>query len=414
MSKTENGNILLRDSEEKSFRDYTELKQFLVRQVENDDWRELNISHAKINRLEQLPIFAKQIAEKYGIDEEVISSTMTPYGSGLLFYPNGKIEECIPIRLTALESLADRAGLHGPSITKAYRECCGEKAKSVKTYMGSSGTNPDVDWYLESQIPIISFLNLGFSLWDEKNGKALIRDGKLSAFHSDTYVVLPQDQLLEILTEEMDANFPGWQMTGASVTHELTQVKFVFPEQKDEIMLSLNRALKRTGKTAMDGMPVLEFCSSDTANAGANIFTGIYTKHMYIRTGEILRVKHFGDASLADFRKNCNQIYSMFKDATERLKKLDAMQVQYPSDMFLHLAKKQGLSKKLAFAILPEFDAERPVQCTALDVYLELWKIDARSNTEKMSKASILHQQEQIARVLNMDLQKYDHPFSWD
>lgn len=380
--------ILLGDYEEKVFQGdigFFELLSLLKAQKESDIWTEPYISETSVKELMNCPIMTEQILEDLSLScsKEQIEEAMN--NIGLVFTAPGKSSlENFLLRETAISSLCDRAGLNGPSITKAYKE-----HKEI----------------------LQEILNKGLSLWEDKKGKLLLRDNKISAFHSSEYAVLPTYDLLISLQKQLDQEFPGWEMDVAYLTHSMLRIRFSFPKQQKEILMQLNRALKRKGIKEVDGIPTLEFCSSDTAKSGANLLTGLMISGNFIRTAKDLKVKHYGSASISDFVNNCSNIYMLFKDATEKLEKLANVEMRYPIDAFIHLACDLKLPKKSALMVAEEFDLTRPRDCSALDVYFKLWEINVKEHQIACAESLII--QESITRALNKDFSNYDHPYKW-
>jgi len=377
--------ILLKDHEEKQFFEIKGLLEFLRLQKEKDVWMQPIIAETSIMDIPNCPNLQPEFISRYNLNctEDEFRENMLDTGI-IIAIPGDSSKNYLFVRDTAYASLCDRSGLKGPSLSKSF--------KTSKEHFSK-------------------ILNLGLQLWTEKKGKLLIRDGKVSAFHSNEYVPLPAYDLVNRLERGLSGDFPGSEFKEAMLTHSMLRARYEFPRQKDDILSSLNRALKRKGKPPVTGMPVLELCSSDVATSGANIYTGLYTDDGYIRTGADLKVKHKGDATLADFDDNAAKVYSLFKDASKKLEELEAIPMMYPTDAFLHIAHDQLLPKRASEEAADEFDINRPIKCSALDVYFALWNIDVKA--EQTATPSELRLQEQIARALRLDFKKYDRPYTW-
>lgn len=372
--------ILLGENEVKRFDTFDTAKVFLQEQQENDEWKRVPIKLLKVLPLPNNPICIKAIMEDNNISssEEATLSAMENTGL-MLSYPSGREHKVVPIRNTGINSLKERAKLFGNSLIKMPVE------KKAIT------------------------LNYGLELWNE-NALVLIRDEQISAIHGgdeNDYSVLPMKNLLETLQDVLESDFKGYKTKRIEVSHEMTSAEIVLPV---EILDEFNKKLLRKGRKLINGVPVLKFASSDVGTCGANLYPYINNGGTLVRIGDVLRLKHKNRSNLTEFRDNCGKIFTIFKDEN-RLSRLLDQPVKYPKDCFLAVAKKCGLPKKATLEAAEEFDAFRPVDCYAYDVYMGLWEIPKYHKVENGNQ--LLNLEENISRSMCIDYSLYDHTFNW-
>lgn len=372
--------ILLQDEEIKKFENFANAEEFLQKQKETDEWKRIPIKFLKVLSLPNNPICIKSIMD----DKQITSSeesTLSAMGNTdlLLSYPTNGKNAVIPVRCTGINSLKERAKLSGNALLKMPSE------KKAIT------------------------LNYGLELWNE-SALLLIRDEKISAVHagdSSDYSILPMHDLLKKLHEILESEYPGYQVKCIEVGHELTMAEITLP---NEILNDFNKKLAMKGRKLINGKPILKFASSDVGICGANLYPYIKNDGIQFRIGNVLRLKHKNNSTISQFEDNCKTIFSIFKD-TDAMSKLLDIKIKHPKECFLAIAKKCGLPKKASLEAAEEFDAFRPVDCYAYDVYLGLWEVTRFQQLE--NETQLLNLEENISRAMNIDYSSYDHTFSW-
>lgn len=372
--------ILLEDREIKKFKNFESAEEFLKKQKETDEWKRIPVKFLKVLSLPNNPICIKSIM----VDNHITSSeeaTLSAMGSTdlLLSYPANGNNAVIPVRNTGINSLKERAKLTGNALIKMPSE------KKAIT------------------------LNYGLELWNE-SALLLIRDEKISAVHAgdeSDYSILPMHDLVKKLHGILESDYPGYKVNNIEVGHEITLAEITLSK---DILNAFNQKLAKKGRKLIDGKPILKFASSDVGLCGANLYPYIKNGGIQFRIGNVLRLKHKNKSTISQFEDHCKEIFSIFKNADVMSKLLD-IKIQYPKDCFLAVAKKCGLPKKPALEAAEEFDAFRPVECYAYDIYVGLWEVTRFINFD--SETQLLNLEENISRAMHIDYSNYDHAFSW-
>ena len=369
----------LKDSEERGFREETEMMRFFMLQKRKDRWLTPSVETLQLEELENAPIVLEDVKERHHIEslsDEAVTETMG--GSGLLlsYVSDGK-REYMPVRETAVSSLCERAGLDGRAIKHCYKHC-----KSV----------------------LAALLNEGFNLWD-KESKVLVRDEKISAVHSNAYAVMPTFDLLSTLHEALKDIFGGYELESCTTSHRYTYCTYRL-NNSDDIMRILNRAMRRSGHEELTGVPLLGFTTSDTASSGANIYPYILCEGLKMRIGDPITMKHMGEKNTEQFKDNCQDIFSLYSHAADQLEALAEVKIDYPRQCLVSVAKRLGLPTAATKEISDDMEMEWEEHVTALDIYTTLWKVVATIKTD--SKESALNNQEKVARAIHLDYKSYD------
>lgn len=371
--------ILLKDEEIKSCSTFAEADDFLKKQKDAETWVRVPINQLQVHPLPYNPICLNLIMQENEIScsEETVLSAMRDTNI-LLSYPDKQELKTLPLRATALNSLKERAKLHGSALQKMP---CEKKAIT---------------------------LNCGLEIWKEL-GLILIRDEKISAIHSgddSDYSILPMDLLLQSLKEELDRNYPDYKLQSIDIGHEMTVATIYL---SDSLLDEFNKKMKAKGRKPIKGKAVLKFASSDVGTCGANLYPYIEVDSSLIRFGEMLQVKHKNKTTIDNFKDNLDKLFSVFKE-TNLLKLLD-YKVKNPYGCFLSVAKKCQLPKKASFDAVEDFEAFRPVECYAYDVYMGLWEVMRYAGLENEHQR--LNLEENISRAMKLDYASYDHAYDW-
>ena len=371
--------ILLKDGEVKTYHGFHDAIAFLQKQREEDVWVRVPINQLQVHPLPNNPICLNLIMQEKEISssEEAVLSAMGDTNI-LLSYPDRTGIKTMPIRSTAITSLKERAKLNGSALNKMP---CEKRAIT---------------------------LNCGLEVWNEL-GLVLIRDEKISAIHSGDdadYSVLPMDMLLTSLQKELEQKYAGYKLQSIEVGHEMTIATIELP---DILLEEFNKKLKAKGRKQIIGKAILKFASSDVGVCGANLYPYIKVDSSFVRVGKMLQVRHKNRASVEDFENNIQNLFTIFKESN--LLNLLDYKVQNPYGCFLAIAKKCGLPKKASLDAAEDFEAFRPVECFAYDVYMGLWEIMRYINAENEHQR--LNIEENISRAMNIDYASYDHAFEW-
>ena len=299
---------------------------------------------------------------------------------GLSMRING---ELYPLRSTAWKGLLDRAKVNGTALPKLPRN---ELAGVLNSCLHLFGTD----------------------------ALLLIRDEKISAVHSGDetdYSVLPIDELLESLQENLDKRFPGNRFERGYSDHALTGASWQLPDQKEDLLGTYAKVLKAHGKESQADklIPGVRFVTSDTGVASAKVSALLMGGDNPIHIGSCVAVDNRHQKTVSDFDAKLDQLFAQFGDNIQKLQKLLEIPLRYPVNAMTRICKQLVLPKKAADEAIAGFELIYGEGCaTAHDVFMALQEIPFLLKVNGVPETKRLTVEENIAKVLNFRWSDYD------
>ena len=374
----------------KFFNEFDPMIEFATKQQESDVWRKCYTKEVTIKPLANCPICIDSIIEDNNISgsNEAVIEAMADTQLLATFPLNGN--RTAPVKYTAVRSIRERAGLNGPAFN----------------ILGSEDT--------------ANILNTCLKEW---NGYSLVlyRDDMVTAVHSGNegdYSVLPMGDLLSELKLGLQESFGD------------DSVNFISGYSDDEITIAsleissracekpFEKAIESIGYDSKDAKIMLRFSSSDVALSGANIVPMLKINDNLLQIGERLSVTHKNKHSVDDFAKNVSLTFAMFKEAGERIAKMQQVQIKHPIGCIKAVAKKLGIAKK--WVVEKENSVCEMLNCdgvtsesNAFELYYYLWGIIGEMKSSNATPLEIFNMQENLARSLFLDWEVFDHETDW-
>lgn len=355
-------------------------------------WHPCYTKELKAKSIDDNPLFMGQIREDMKMDDSVsdesIEENMKSINLGLKVpFANGYVG--FPIGDTAFGTLIQRAGYSNSPALVTLTD------KTQQKRMPSS---------LKAEV-----LNYGLDCY---TGTCLvmIRDEKVRAVLSDNYSPLAFSDLVPILKSGLAQQFREVYFAGATVDHTMSSASFVI---KDAEACKKFREIFRSISTET----VYTSCklvSSDVGASGANLYPCVVTGGREIMVGSCLSLTHKDGHTIGDFADNVQKVFSLFKDATEKLEAMENTPVANPAGCLMRLAKQAGLSKKLSVEAGIELEGMYGDTATQVDVFWYLQDVFAKMAPDIPSESRKIMLQENIARTCFGDMAAYDLPFNWE
>lgn len=358
--------------------EFKEMIEFFEIQKDTDIWKKCRIKEIEVRELPQAPILLSQIRQDLDIEtsvsDDTISEAMKLTGIVATF-PISKLST-YPIGETAIQSLSARAGLFGPTIKRK---------------------------------PLV--LNEGLMEYSE-HALVLVRNGKVLAAHSgesNGYGILPVADLLDSLLITLDADFPGYVFDRASYADELTVVQFSLKGQQKLLLDEYNKILRQNNmQPVKDMIPMLLFDTNDIGQSGANLHPCFMLNGKLIRFGESISTQHRAYNDISDFFTASQQLFTLFKDNTQKVASLSSVKLNLALDCFKNIVKTLKLPITASEEAYEDFNILMPLHPTALDVYLALWGIVDKLQIKEAPISTILKVQEQLTKLVNAKWSDYD------
>jgi len=292
-------------------------------------------------------------------------------------YLNLNTDEDVKIRKIALPSLYARAKISGAALSKISKA--------------------DLAYILTCCLKTVP---------EDEEAQAVIVGNKISAVHSERYVRMDSTAIFQMADKTIKSLFPNAAFVAGGLNHEKSRAKYEINDTRlinayhDSISIA-DRAIK----------PEVYVNTSNVGLSGADIYPCFRNGNVSFIIGNPLCVKHNGNASLEKFQENANMLYSLFQKCIKNFIRMKSIQIHYPANCFLNVAKRIGIPKKLAIKAFDDFKA---LVCSpfsnAHDVYIGLTQTLAYAKADGKTSGEISTLRENIARALTINWTDYDLP----
>ena len=362
-----------------TFGSYPMMRDYHEKQAKDSQWVRCKVNELQIEPLDAgSSLYASSLPMAPGVTRDAVDDTAE--NLGLAMDIDGAV---YPIRTTAYKSLLDRAKIGGTVLPKLSRKVLSD------------------------------VLNECLKLYPS-DALVLIRDQKVSAVHSGDevdYSILPIDELLMALQNNLDKRFPGNEFEYGYSDHSLTSASWTMPNQKDDLLGNYAKHLNSIGKAylAKNIVPGIRFMTSDTGVASAKVSAMLMGGQYPIHIGSCIAVDHRHQSKVADFSKALDQLFSQFGDSIAKLQKLTEVTLSYPVNAMTRICKKLSMPKKAAMGAIQMFEMSYGGgPATAHDVFMAMQEIMFLLKTENTPESKLLFIEENLARTLSLDWNEYD------
>lgn len=367
------------DSYSTTFSSFPEIHRYHQNLSQRSLW-----TRCRVNQLHVEPLvrgashFPTLSAFAPGTSETAVEDTLDHLG--LAIRCDSKL---YPVRDTAYKSLLDRAKVGGNGLTKLTKD---ELAQVLNTFLG----------HFKSEALV------------------LVRDEKVAAVHSGDeadYSVLPIDQLLNALQQNLDSRFPGNEFDAGYSDHAITSAAWSLPDQKEDLIGTYTKVLADRGKTAMASRltPGIRFITSDTGIASAKVSALLLGGQHPIHIGSCVSVDHRHKSTVADFDLALDQLFAQFGESLAKLQHLLEVDLEYPVNAMTRVCKKLSMPKKAAVEAIAMYEMTYGGgPATAHDVFLAMQEIPFIMKTSGAPESKLLTLEENMARALTLNWSDYD------
>ena len=332
------------------------------------------------------PVFAKQYAEDYGIDEDLVYSTMDRDGSSLML---SDLRNTWCVGTTCITALSERAKLFGSALGRM---------------------NPT---------DFSTCLNLGFA--NARDGKTLGYEvyGKMASLHAEgNYEIMPISELVSIARNTLTDDFGYANFIQGVNRVDMTTCIWELPNAKDVITKAYKKALMEAHMNSNydveDMMPVIKFQTSNTANSSAFLFPMFKCGCSYIPLVSNISVRHDhvkDSTGIELFKKESHEIWSRFRETSEKVKELAETMISHGPNCVVSLCKRYGIPRKygsIAYEQIDGFTGNGIFPISAHDIYMSIARAVGQARTMKASLQTIFQLEENVAKILSADWSDHD------
>ena len=352
---------------------------FLKNREDQTTWKTESSSALRIEALVKDTAKTDAIVDDYRSKgkEDVIEDTFD--GTQLVLH-TGK--ECIPVRSCAIKTILERAKISGNALSKVDR---GVFAK---------------------------ILNHCLKVAD---GKALLKvsDEKVSAVHGgdkSDYSVLEMYELFTKTSDYLKVNFKDVTYAGGFFDHSLSTAIWSLDGNPELIDAYKNLLSMHTVK-CFDLKASVRLTTSDVGISGANLYPSLIVDGRNIPLGSPLKLEHKNGATMKDFEKKLEMLYSQYDLAIGKLEKLLAITIKNPLNTMIGVMSKIGIPKKYGVPALEKFNAiHGDGFCRAHDIYYGIAEVVFLMQCAGESGVKVTQMEETVSRALNIKWHEYDLP----
>lgn len=255
-------------------------------------------------------------------------------------------------------------------------------------------------------------LTRDFQLYSD-NCKILLRDGKVSAALSKEYVILPADEMVEILEQQLKADHPDFTFNRGMVSHEYLVVEYLMNDEEMEQTFRL--LLNNAGADISELHAGIRFSTSDIG--ASKVYASIFYDADGIRTtcSSGVSLEHKGEASPEKFKEGCKTLGMMFKESEDLIESLGNMEISDVAGVVQEIRENYNIFPKgISEKVESELRMQYPTGGTAIDAYLALNDIVQRyANESKLSPTRYLQISEQVAKLMTLPFDKIDRHEEW-
>ena len=289
------------------------------------------------------------------------------------------------LRDTAYRGLLDRAKISGSALAKLRKQ------------------------------DLADVLNRCLQLHRKQQALLLIRDEKISAVHSGDekdYSILPIDELLETLQENLDARFMGNEFEKGYTSHSLTGATWKLPRQTENLLEKYSKHLETIGKKQLAHklVPGIQFSTSDTGVASAKVSALLLgLSDCPIHIGSCVAVDHRSKKTVDNFKQALDMLFAQYGDNIKKMEKLLDITLLYPVNAMTRVCKELVMPKKEATEAINRFQLINGTDvATAHDVFIAMQEIPYLLKINGTPETKILSVQENMARALNLNWSEFD------
>lgn len=349
-------------------------------------WKTIRTKALRFKALEEGSYSTEKLIEDYREQgkEGVISDTFA--NTSLVLESDGK---CYPVRTCAIKTILERAQISGRALTKVPKKVLARMLNDC--------------------------MNVG-------QGNALVKylDDKISAVHGGDetdYAILELAELFRMTAEFLRENFPGTEYKGGTFDHSLVSAIWEL-KNNDALVQAYHDSLERHGIASETVTPSVRLASSDVGISGANLYPQLLTgAGRIIPLGSPLKLEHKHGATLSDFEKKLNMLYSQYQNALKKLTGLLDIYIHNPVNTMIGVMKKIGIPKGLGMEAVELFKVQYgTAPCSAHDIYygiaevINMVQASGKADKKTTLGVKVMQMEENVMRALNVHWREYDIP----
>ena len=373
------------DSFEVQLTDELRLRDEIEIQDEHTEWIEgLTASDFHLTEIDS-PLFAGEIADQYGLDQDALEDICEDDGTHLIAH---NLDQSWPVATTAMATLGETSKLYGSAL--------GRMLPKDRATVYSCG------------------------LKVAKGGSIIpVRYGRVAAFHSDNYEPMPCGLLIDETRNTIVNKFGEPLFIAGTQRHDFTRAIWELPDVTKDLVSKYEKALKGTGAIydLEKLVPSVRFTTSDTATSCATLqpeFRLHEGTMPFIRLTDGIAVRHEKHSGrlygLELYKEQIQDVYSKFDESMEAIAKLATIPVFHGANCVVSLCKRYNISRKYGDLARQEIDdfQNAGMNLTAHDIYLSICNAIGNARYVGVTPKVIETLEENAARILKAKWEDHD------
>jgi len=363
----------------KSFAGEGEFLGFLKNRKDKTTWKTEASNNLRFEALVKDTARTDAIVDDYRSmgKEEIIEDTLD--GTRLILKAG---RESIPVRSCAIKTILERARISGNALSKVDREV------------------------------FAKILNHCLKVAD---GQALLKvaDEKVSAVHGgdkSDYSILEMYELFTKTSDYLNDNFNDVTYSGGFFDHSMVTAVWSL-DGNDELVKAYKDLLNIHSVKCRELTASVRLTTSDVGISGANLYPSLIVDGRNIPLGSPLKLEHKNGATMKDFERKLDMLYSQYDLAIGKLQNLISIIIKNPTNTMIGVMSKIGIPKKYGVPALEKFNAIYGTgMCSAHDIYYGIAEVVFLMQCAGESGVKVTQMEETVARALNVKWQEFDFP----
>lgn len=363
----------------KSFAGEGDFLSFLKSRKDKTTWKKEPSNNLRFEALVKDSARTDAIVDDYRSmgKEDVIVDTLD--GTQLVLKAG---KECIPVRSCAIKTILERARISGNALSKVDRSV------------------------------FARILNHCLKVAD---GQALLKvsDEKVSAVHGgdkSDYSILEMYELFTKTSDYLNDNFDDANYVGGFFDHSMVTAVWSL-DGNDELVKTYKGLLALHSVHCRELKASVRLTTSDVGISGANLYPSLIVDGRNIPLGSPLKLEHKNGATIQDFEKKLDMLYSQYDLAIGKLENLISVTIKNPTNTMIGVMSKIGIPKKYGVPALEKCNAiHGSGMCTAHDIYYGIAEVVFYMQCAGESGVKVTQMEETVARALNVKWQEFDIP----
>lgn len=254
----------------------------------------------------------------------------------------------------------------------------------------------------------------------KSNSLLLLRYGKIMAFHTDKYCIMPIQTLFKVTEEKLKERFGTIIFTEGYHSNNFTQAVWELPNFQNDFMENYYSAIEDHAVNPVNIMPAVRFSASDTATSAvtatpmAMLPSGVC---MPVVQGISIKHEHHANGleGILLYETALQDIFAKFEDVTEAIKKMASFEVEYPVNCLTGICNRLNksttmIARKYADAARQEVEnlASFQERITMYDIFLCMGECIHAAKKAQASIATLNNIEEAIALIPKMKWDNFD------